>query len=232
MTGVEAVTPTAPPCPLRQEAGREFHKFHGRAFDSKASIGVEKFAGARGKKGPSPDALTELETGKGVCGARCACADARGMQERRRGDWEKEGSEERRRRKKIKGGGGGFGSCATAAKGREKGENRTARGRGGEREGAGRRAERTVRAAALRGGCPRLRFVGNARSITRRSSSAPSHPRRHRGKGHCPKRHGHARRTTLILLFLLCQKTLPDPPPCSASLCLALASSLPATAAA
>lgn len=48
-----------------------------------------------------------------------------------------------------------------------------------------------MRAATLRGGCPRLRFVGNARSITRRSSSAPSHPRRHRSKGHCPKRHDH-----------------------------------------
>lgn len=45
--------------------------------------------------------------------------------------------------------------------------------------------------APQRGGCPRLRFVGNARSITRRTSSAPSHPRRHHSKGHCPKRHGH-----------------------------------------
>lgn len=59
------------------------------------------------------------------------------------------------------------------AEGREKSGRRedggTKRGREGERE----RGFRALR----RGGCPRLRFVGNGRSITRRSSSsAPARP--------------------------------------------------------
>jgi len=59
----------------------------------------------------------------------------------------------------------------TRAEGREVGLERGRRDKERERE-----RERGFR-ALRRGGCPRLRFVGNGRSITRRSSSsAPAHP--------------------------------------------------------
>lgn len=70
------------------------------------------------------------------------------------------------------------------AKGRkdEGGGRRVERSRAGERTEGQRESvrererERGFR-ALRRGGCPRLRFVGNGRSITRRSSSsAPAHP--------------------------------------------------------